>query len=125
MYKIIFEDGSNFEGGTIHDSKWNDMPTNKIKRLEYYLFAKTIILENYEEYNHIIEYSHIMSINQTFVSKIILMGKCSEEIHSIIIDISKKSVSLQKSLIGQEYNNKPTSGWKVGILDLTPKFYFN
>ena len=55
MYKIIFEDGKKFIGGEPNSSKWLEIPNKPIKKLEYKLFGKTIILENYRAYNHIVK----------------------------------------------------------------------
>ena len=48
MYKIYFEDGTDFIGGEPTDSKWNEMPNKTITKIEYSLLGKQIILQNYE-----------------------------------------------------------------------------
>ena len=53
LFKIIFEDNTEFLGGTLSDSKWDQIPTDKrIQTLCYYLPEKTIKLQGYDRYYH-------------------------------------------------------------------------
>lgn len=56
MYTIIFEDNSVFNGGTITDTKWNEIPNKKIKSLFYLLpNGDCLGLHKYDKYYHLIE----------------------------------------------------------------------
>ncbi len=56
LYTIIFEDESTYNGGTIFDTKWLDIPTKKIKRIFYRLPGGNFLcLGKYDKYFHYIE----------------------------------------------------------------------
>ena len=122
MYKIIFEDNTEFIGGTLHNSNWNKITNIPIKKLEYYLLGKVIILENFELYNHLIERISIINTNQEIISKLILMGKKEETVITYTYDFIKKNGYFGSELFGREYLGKPTTGWKKGILHQNPTF---
>lgn len=123
LYKIIFLDGSSFEGGNLKDSKWNLIPNKPIQKIKY--FPMKIILENYEQYNHLIEHATILNNNQQFISKIILMAKKEDNVLIINFDILNNKINYTTEKFGEEYNKKPTSGWKVGIQSKKSKIIFN
>jgi len=115
MYKIIFEDNTIFNGGHPGDSKWNDMPNKKIKKLEYNIGKYIIVLENFEAYNHIIEYSYTLSKNNSNIIRILIIGKFDKIFYSIIIDIKNKKIFLKKSRQIEKY-----TGWKMGEKGIKP-----
>lgn len=120
MYKVVFEDDSTFESESAN-SKWNEMPEKKIKKLLYYFGKDCIVFEGFEAYNHLIEKVQFMmgrSGNRT--TKVILMGKYKEEIHQLVIDLHHEKVYKLITPVGQEYMNKPTSGWKEGAPSQKP-----
>lgn len=57
LYKIIFEDGSGYNGGTDYfDTKWLQIPDKKIKTIFYRKpFGKSLVLSGYDKYFHVIE----------------------------------------------------------------------
>lgn len=122
MYRITFIDDTTFDGGTINNSKWNEMPPKQIKRLDYFLFDKKIIFENYEAYNHIVEYSYIINIKQNIISKIILMAKKDNQIVAVLFDTLHKCVQIKNYEFGREYLGRSTTGWKQGIPHQNPIF---
>ena len=113
MYNITHNDGTKFTGGEPHASKWNliDKP---IKKLDYIFGNKRIVLEKYDMYNHVVEYTAIMG-NGCVISKIILMGLNGDVVTKITFNIKKRSIERQNAKLGYEYNNKITTGWKKGI----------
>ena len=115
MYKVFFEDDSIFIGGAVENSHWNKMSDIPIKKIEYTLGNKTIILENYEAYNHIVERTAFIQTGRQVISKLILMTKQGNEVIKTIYDFIKCNFYPKLGLWGKEYNNKPTSGWKIGI----------
>ena len=122
MYKIVFEDNTEFNGGVPKDSKWNEMPNKKIKILLYNLKDRILSLEGYREYNHIVEKCTGVGNKIDMVSKILLMGKVDDVVHIITIDFVKGKLLKNITPIGKEYNNKPIiSGWKKGLKSSHPK----
>ncbi len=56
LYTVEFNDGTSFEGGTIFDTKWLNIPNKKIKRIFYRLPGGNFLcLKDYEKYFHMIE----------------------------------------------------------------------
>ena len=121
MYKIAYEDGSSFIGGLPEASKWNDIEDKPIKKLEYSIGNRAIIMEDYDGYNHLVEYA-LLSTKGKFLTKIILMGSEGNNVTSIIFNLKKHSIERQNAKLGYEYNGKITTGWKLGILNKTPDF---
>ena len=120
MFKIIFSDQTIFIGGESTDSKWNTMPNKPIKKLEYKLKNKTINLENYHAYNHLVEKVCFLNGKQK-ITKIILMAKKDDNVLLLVYDFIKNKFYYDAKTFGREYNNKPTSGWKQGVLNKEPK----
>ena len=118
MYNIVFEDGYIFDGGTPENSNWNCcMPNTPISELHYDYLNKKIILKGYEAYNHLVKYAYVISSQQQVITAIIIMAKKEGMVDRFIYDLIKNELIVDKLPYGQEYNNKPTSGWKVGVIN--------
>ena len=117
MYKINFEDGTEFQGGPVGESKWNDMPKKWIKSLTYTIKDKEILLEGFEEYNHIVEHVNFIQKHGKLISQLILMGKKNNDVYKVILNFSTGKVSQEKCLYGTEYNGRKVLGWKNGIIN--------
>jgi len=131
IFKITFKDGSEFLGGdSILNSKWNDIPNKNISCLEYFLDNNSsIILKDYDSYNHIIEatkavYGPKGTDRSTRLHNIYLMGTKGNTVTSYRIaligkngsdkyrkgDITKRAIEL-----GKEFRGQPTVGWRKGL----------
>jgi len=122
-YYIQFQDGQVWQGGSIERSLWNEMPLKPISKIEYTLFKHTLILENYESYNHLIEKTQsLLNDNRIKITRIILMAKKENRVYNFIFDLSDNEIKLEINEFGQEYYGKKTSGWKEGIEDSTPTY---
>jgi len=111
MYKIIFEDNTEFEGGNLENSLWNEIPNKPIKELKYYLENKTLRLIEYDFYNHEIEKIVLMNDKKIICNSIILSAKKGNNVLRIIIDIKTQ-------LVGTKWvksNKLNISGWKLGL----------
>lgn len=86
IYKIIFADGSTYDGGTsIRDSKWGLIPDKAIKRLEYYfLCGEGLILEGFESYLCFVEAETTLSRPVGNCPKCNSKGKISKKITKYI-----------------------------------------
>jgi len=121
MYRIIFDDESIFEGGNPENSNWNNMPNKPIVGLYYNYLGKQINLKNYESYNHLIKYVFRMDNQQKVVAAVIIMGlEKYGRVKRFIFDLIKKQLIVDEVPLNQEYNNKPVSGWKIGITSKNP-----
>jgi hypothetical protein len=114
MFTVNFVDGTNFIGGIdLNDTKWKDIPNKRIKNIEYSLFSKQEILENYESYNHLV--SKIKYNDKIINRNVILMGKIKDKVECIDFDLTYKKITRYKRDYGKEYTNASTIGWKEGI----------
>jgi hypothetical protein len=126
MYKIIFEDGTEFLGGEPDNSKWNEIPIAKnIAELHYDLCGKQIILKGYEAYNHIVKHAFLIDSQQQAIVAVIIIVLELGIVKRFIFDLIKNELITDNILYGQEYNNKPTSGWKVGLKNIKSEFKIN
>lgn len=118
-YTITFADGTDYQGGPPNDSKWASQPLKPISRLVYPINEKSVCMEGFEAYNHIVERTQVMigAKGQTKITKVIIMGKWKNEVMSVVFDYVKGTVSQTRSLEGEEYKGKPVTGWKEGLKD--------
>jgi len=123
MYKIIFEDNSEFQGGDFEDSKWNEIPQKPIKRLEYTLVKETLVFENFEAYNHLVERVKFVNRIGGKITKVILMAVNKEKVIKIIYDFQSRKILQKYCILGQEYQGRSTTGWKSGIFGKEPKVF--
>jgi len=114
MYKVTFEDDTIFEGGSPTESKWNDMPKKRIKKLEYTIGNQTILMEGYEAYNHATE-RHYKVSKGVEIKILWLMVKKENDIMIIKYDLRTRRIDYDVAEWGKEWRGKPTSGWKLGI----------
>ena len=114
MYKITYINNTIFTGGSPENSRWNEI-TLPIKSIRYELLDKVIILKDYESYNHLVERVAFLNSSQR-INRVILMAKKGDNVFRFIFDLSWKKFYKDVELFGQEYNDKPTSGWKEGII---------
>ena len=121
MYTVIFENGTNYEGGDLENSRWNDMPDLPIIRLEYSFPSlskenkegQTALMEGYDSYNHLVERINIQA--KEIINKVILLGKIDQQVSIITYDCKTKKISQSTAEFGKEYEGKPSTGWKIGI----------
>ena len=114
MYKVTFTDNSEFIGGEFTDSKWNEMPQKPIQKIEYKMGNKNIIAEGYEAYNHVVEKLYVFQKGQA-ISKVMLMLKKDEDVLVLVYNLIRKKFDYEIAIFGKEYNNRATTGWKIGI----------
>lgn len=122
MYKIIYQDGDIFNGGTADNSLWNQMPNKPIAELHYEYLGKSIVLKNYEAYNHLTKYMFVVSSQQQCVAAVIIMALKAGKIKRFIYDLRNNELLIDEVLSEKEYNNKPASGWKAGLHNLNVEF---
>jgi hypothetical protein len=141
LYRIIYDDNTSFNGGTLEDSKWNYID-KRIKRIEYFLEKRMIVLENYESYNQLIERSFTIFGGKTpNLRHFYMMGRKGNKVQIIRYNVAKKQTIDYISDFGNEYNKKmiynsqskiirwvdgqPSTGWKEGLINLEPHYFQN
>jgi hypothetical protein len=116
MYIIYFEDGDIFKGGNPNNSKWNEIPNKTIKKIQYILMGKTVYLENYNKYNHIVERYNLLNKKTSGISKVLLMGEKAGVVKRFVFDLLHNCFYEDITEVGKEYNNNPVLGWKKGVI---------
>lgn len=116
MYKIIYEDGMEYQVEKPTQAAW-DAIDKPIRKFEYHLGGKVFVLQNYEMFNHIMEYAHISVQQGNVLLKITLMGLSGNVVTAIVINIKKKRIEKYHAKLGQEYNGGLSTGWRKGTSD--------
>ena len=76
LYTVIFQDGSNFQGGTFSDTKWTEIPNKPIKRIIYNLqTGDKLVLNHYDNYFHMIEATTDFYLPSPIIPKDVLEKK--------------------------------------------------
>jgi len=118
MYKVFFEDGSVFEDNNPLNSKWNEIPDKLIEKIEYTIGLQTLVLSGFAEYNHIVEKATLLQQGVTKPLAIYLMGRFMDKSYQVMYDIKEGKVFQGVVEYGKEYNDKPVTGWKRGLIGL-------
>jgi hypothetical protein len=118
MYKVTFEDGTEFDGGEPDISLWDQLPNKPIKSILYWVNNRKFIFSDFEEYNHCVERVFGVTTNMQAISRAIIMGRVKKRVYQVIFDFRNKDFVVTRDVkpYGQEYNDKPLTGWKFGIL---------
>lgn len=123
MYKITFENNPiTWHGGNPENSQWANIPNEPIKQLKYTYKNRTIILEGYNEYCHIIKKGNALIGNFSGIMKVILMARTKKESQLFIWNLLKGEFYTATTEIDKEYNGKKVIGWKKGLLNKEPTF---
>lgn len=117
MLSIKFNDGELIQG-----KSWKDLPNKPIKRIKVHLGSKTLLLENYESYNFLIEKVYNILGGNQFVRSIYIIGRKNDKIEGIRANYLNKTIQRFTSTFGQEYNGKPSTGWKCGVTNQNPQY---
>lgn len=121
LYEIKFTDGTEFKGGNLKDTKWNQIPDKPIYSLTYYFFGKAITLTEYESYNHIWEKAQNLFNGQEILCDIYLMARTEGQTIVIHFNLIKETTDVSGFSYDKELRGKAVSGWKKGIENGKPK----
>jgi len=127
LYKILFSDGSCYLGGESYkETLWNNIPDKQIKQIAFSLpDGNMFVLKGYDEFNHIVEATQdVYNSNKFTLRYQYLMGRLGDKVISYRITLfegknnrySIGDVTRREYTWGKEYSNKPTKGWKKGII---------
>ena len=122
MYSIIFSNNKKWHGGSPEASKWNEIPNEPIKQIKYTYKNRTVILEDYNSYCHIVKKGSALIGNFSGILQVILMARTKKESQLFIWDLLKSEFYTATTEIDKEYNGKKVSGWKLGLFSQTPTF---
>ena len=124
MYKVVYEDKTEFLGGDLQNSKWNKMPSRPITAIYYKIpnSKQTLVMKGYESYNHHIERGKFLDGSETLI-RIILMGKFKNIVHCCSIDLKTSKIDVKTETFGRELRGGVTTGWKEGKSNRNPQYY--
>ena len=114
MYKVIFEDRSEWQGGHYSDSKWLEMPDKAIIRVEYGLTEKVLVLEGFESYGHIVRREEGVNVSVNPIPYVIIMGKWKQKVYQTVYDFKKGKVYTQLVNFGEENQGGKDTSWHKG-----------
>ena len=115
MYKVFFEDGTEWQGGHYSDSKWFEMPDKPIVKIEYSLTEKVLVLEGFEAYGHIVARADGVNVGFKSIPYVIIMGKLHEKVYQTVYDFEKGTVYTKLANYGEENQGKKDSSWHIGL----------
>lgn len=127
LYQVMFRDGTTFDGGNSYkETNWNKIPDKQIKQIGFRLpDGNWLTLRGYEAYNHFIEATQdVYGSNKFTLRYQYLMGKLNGKVVSFRVSLfqTKDSkyrigdITRREYIFGKEYANKPTKGWKQGVI---------
>lgn len=127
MHFIVhFEDGETVQGKSLGglDTGWNSLPDKPISRLVYVNpFGDMIVLQGYEEYNHMVECLQPMG-GRPYITDVYLMGARDGLVTVYRLrafqDTSQDAVRVGDVTVrvyprGKEYLDSETWGWRRGL----------
>ena len=119
-FKILYTDGTEFEGDPfIGDWKKVD-DTKQIAKLEYVLGNSCITMQGFKQYNHCKER---LGLQVKGYSKVILMGRTEDNSLLIIFDLLNNKIYKVEKPYGEEWGKQVLDGWQEGKLT-TPEVRF-
>jgi len=126
IYKIIFDDDSEYVGGNVNYPGWKKSPDKLIKKLELNMpnMKDKIVLEGYSQYNFFIGAKKTIPKNETLICHMYGLGHRNGIVTSYRITLV--SDGMQKHKIGdvtvrtfpwgkEGIGRTATLGWKKGI----------
>ncbi len=112
-FKVLYTDGTEFEGDPF-EGDWKKLDdTKQIVKLEYVLGNSCIIMEGFKEYNHCKER---LGLQVKGYSKVILMGRGEGNSLLIIFDLLENKIYKVEKPYGEEYGKQILDGWQEGQL---------
>lgn len=109
-------------GEIVQNTSWLSLPNNPIKRLKYLFNGKIILMENYESYNHLVEKVYNLLGGGTTIRAVYLMGMKNNKVKVIRLNLLDRTIKEEETVFNKEYNGRPSTGWKAGILASTPQY---
>jgi hypothetical protein len=130
MVSVKFNDGEliQFEKG------WNDLPNKPILRVKITIDKHMLMMEGYEEYNHLQEYCMNLDGNKTLRYRY-LLGKKGDRVKAIIYNYIDDKIKEYETEFGKEYgatfdkdgiqiNGRPSTGWKEGVKEGNIEYFY-
>ena len=121
LYKIIFTDGTTFDGGNLIDTNWLQIPYNKkIKQIFFKLpTGDYLLMSNYEKYYFMVEcVENVNTVANKQIENVYLMGQRKSNILCYKIDLYKNVGSIYTVLLKDDSDfikGLNPKGWKKGI----------
>ena len=112
MLSVKFQDGELIKGVS-----WLELPNKPISKIVMELNLHKIILQNYESYNYLIERVYNLIGKTMNVRGVYLMGIKENKVHIVYYNLIKEKITESDTEVGQEYNGRPSTGWRNGILN--------
>jgi hypothetical protein len=122
MYKVIFEDGTSFNGGTFPNSLWAEMPDKPIIELYYYLGGNCLKMKGYERYNHLFEHVASLFTKQKKINGIYILGERKDCIERFYLNFKNAQLEHSFCKFGHEFRGGMSTGWKQGVNNQEPAY---
>ena len=117
MLTIKFNDGELVQG-----RGWLDLPNKPIQKVVLELQGHKIMMQGFEEYNHLQEKAFNVLGGTTHLRAIYLMGRKEINTKVIRLDLVTNEITESNTELNKEYNGRPSTGWKKGIPQDNPQY---
>jgi len=127
LFQVQFNDGSSYQGGEDYkNTKWLSIPDKQIRQIAFSLpDGNLLVLRGYDEFNHFCEATQDVYNSTKFTIRYqYLMGRLGDKVISYRVTLFEGKnnkfkigdITRREYEWGKEYNQKPTKGWKKGII---------
>lgn len=116
FYELKFIDGTNFKGGNLKNTRWNEIPDKAITELAYYFMGRQIRIRGFDAYVNVKFFGKSLnSGSEDFLYAVALMARKGHAVWRFIFDLQKQSFMRDVVPFGQENEGRPVGGWKIGL----------
>lgn len=122
VFELTFSDGEVFKGDSLKND-WLKVPEKLIKSFRFSWGGVTILLENYLQYNHFLQFE-LRENKTSILSKILIMARQDNVSEVIEYDLKTKRTSRNLVAVGQEYKGNILPGWREGVKGEVPHFKY-
>lgn len=102
---------------------WNHLPEKPIYSLRFSIGKTKLFLENYREYNHLIEKVSVKGGNEQVI-RIMIVGRKDDGSDMFEFNLLNGKVLKYNLDKGKEFGNQLIRGWTPGIKDGEPKYRY-
>jgi hypothetical protein len=116
LYELKFIDGTNFKGGNLKNTRWNEIPDKPIDSITYYFMGRQIRMKGFDAYVNVKFFGKNLNSNQgDLLYATAIMAKKGCAVWRFIFDLQNHTFTRDVVPFGQENEGKPVTGWKIGF----------
>jgi hypothetical protein len=103
---------------------WNNLPNKPILRVKITIDNHVLMMEGYEEYNHLQEYCMNISNGIQNIRNRFLLGRIGNMVKGIKYNYITDKIEKFETEFGSEYYGRPSTGWKEGVKEGNIEYFY-